>query len=62
MSLAWLLSKDNVAVIPKSSGEAHQRENLAAADLDLDDEDVATIDSLEYEERIIDPDHGPWNW
>ncbi|MFO7925944.1 MAG: aldo/keto reductase [Halobacteriota archaeon] len=62
VSLAWLLSKDNVAVIPKSSGEAHQRENLAAADIALDGEDVATIDSLEYEERIIDPDHGPWNW
>lgn len=62
VSLAWLFSKDNVVVIPKSSSEDHMRENLAAADITLDNDDIATIDALNYKERIIDPDHGPWNW
>jgi 2,5-diketo-D-gluconate reductase B len=60
--LAWLLSKENVAAIPKASSEAHMRENLAARDLELDEEDVALIDSIDHEHRVIDPDHGPWNW
>ncbi|WP_336037202.1 aldo/keto reductase [Halobacterium yunchengense] len=60
VSLAWLLSKDNVAVIPKASSEAHMRENLAAADLDLDDEDVARIDAIDREERIIDREYAAW--
>lgn len=62
VSLAWLLSKENVAVIPKSSDEGHMRENLAARELELDDEDVDRIDSIEREHRIIDPPRGPWNW
>ncbi|WP_135821600.1 aldo/keto reductase [Halostella litorea] len=61
VSLAWLLSKDNVAAIPKASSEAHLRENLAARDLELDDEDVARIEAIDREKRLIDPDHGPWN-
>ena len=62
VSLAWLLSKDNVAAIPRSKSEAHLRENFAAREIDLDDEDVARIDGIEREERLIDPDHAPWNW
>ncbi|MFB6310995.1 MAG: aldo/keto reductase [Salinirussus sp.] len=61
VSLAWLLSMDNVAVIPKSSDPGHLRENLAAGDLDLDDEDIALIESIDRKHRIIDPPHGPWN-
>jgi 2,5-diketo-D-gluconate reductase B len=61
VSLAWLLSMDNVAVIPKSSDPAHMRENLAAADVDLDEEDLARIESIDREHRIIDMDAGPWN-
>jgi 2,5-diketo-D-gluconate reductase B len=61
-SLAWLLSMDNVAVIPKSSTPAHMRENLAALDVELDEEDVRKIESIDREHRIIDPDYGPWNW
>jgi 2,5-diketo-D-gluconate reductase B len=62
VSLAWLLSKENVAAIPKASSEAHMRDNLAAADLELDAEDVERIDDIDREHREIDPDHGPWNW
>ena len=61
VSLAWLLSKDNVAVIPKASSRAHLRDNLAAVDLDLDDADLARIDSIDRERRIIDREYAPWN-
>jgi len=62
VSLAWLLSKDNVVVIPKSSDKQHMCENFAVQDLDLDEEDIARIDGIDREVRIIDPPRGPWNW
>lgn len=55
LSLAWLASKDNVVPIPKSESESHQRDNLDALSIDLDDEIVRRIDDLEKHERIIDP-------
>ncbi|WP_313694056.1 aldo/keto reductase [Halorarum halobium] len=61
VSLAWLLSKDEIAAIPKATGGAHIRENLAATDLELDDEDVATIDALDERRRIVDFEEAPWN-
>jgi 2,5-diketo-D-gluconate reductase B len=61
VSLAWLLSKDNVRVIPKATSESHLRENLEARSLSLDPEDIDRIEALECEERIIDPDRAPWN-
>jgi 2,5-diketo-D-gluconate reductase B len=61
VSLAWLLGKENVATIPKASSEEHMRDNLAAQDLELDDDDIARIDAIEREHRVIDPDHAPWN-
>ncbi|WP_148414183.1 aldo/keto reductase [Haloferax sp. KTX1] len=62
VSLAWILSHDNVAAIPKASSREHMAQNLAARDLDLDEEDIALIDSIDRHHRAIDPDHGPWNW
>ncbi|RJT08136.1 aldo/keto reductase [Halococcus sp. IIIV-5B] len=61
VSLAWLLSKDNVAVIPKASSPDHLHDNLAAQELELSEEDLARIDGIEREERIIDRDYAPWN-
>lgn len=61
VSLAWLLSKENVAVIPKASSVDHMRANLAAMDLDLDADDLDRIEGIEREERLVDPDVGPWN-
>jgi 2,5-diketo-D-gluconate reductase B len=61
VSLAWLLSKENVAAVPKATGEAHLRDNFAAQDLELDPEDVDRIDDIDREERVIDPDWAPWN-
>ncbi|MFC7167543.1 aldo/keto reductase [Halospeciosus flavus] len=53
VTLAWLLGKPNVAVIPKAASEVHQRANLDARDVDLDDEDVATIEGIEREEELF---------
>jgi 2,5-diketo-D-gluconate reductase B len=60
VSLAWLAGKENVVAVPKATG-AHLAENLAAVDVDLDDEDVAAIEAIDREERVVDIDRAPWN-
>lgn len=61
MSLAWLMSKDNVVPIPKARGD-HLSENYRAHDLQLDSEDVRRIEAIDREERIVDREKGPWSW
>ena len=61
VSLAWLFSKENVAAIPKASSTAHIEENAAALDVELDADDVAALDALDREYRVVDPDVAPWN-
>lgn len=58
--IAWAVEK-GVVPIPQSTDEAHIRANLEAADLELTEADVATIDGIEKEERLIDPDAAAWN-
>jgi len=60
VSLAWLDAKGAVP-IPMSTSANHIRENLAAFDLSLTDDEVARIDAIEERERIVDPDAAPWN-
>lgn len=50
--ISWALHR-GTAVIPKSTTPAHIRENLAAADLDLTDEDMETIASLDRSRRYL---------
>jgi len=59
VSLAWLREKGVVA-IPKATGEAHIRDNWASLALDLDESDVAAIDAIDRERRIIDPGFMDW--
>jgi 2,5-diketo-D-gluconate reductase B len=59
VSLAWLLSKDNVIAIPKATSEAHQRANLEVAEIKLTSDDIKLIDSIEDEDRIVDPYFAP---
>ncbi|MFC7186455.1 aldo/keto reductase [Halorubrum yunnanense] len=61
VSLAWLLSKERVAPIPKAASFDHVEENWAARDLDLDPEDVERIDALERSERVVDFEDASWN-
>ncbi|MFC7079864.1 aldo/keto reductase [Halorussus caseinilyticus] len=60
VSLAWLREKE-VTAIPKATSEDHLRENWLSLGVELDDEDVEKIDSIEERERIVDPDDAPWN-
>ena len=61
VALAWLLSKPNVAPIPKATSEAHIRENYGALDLELTDDELAAIDDLGTRRRLVDFDDAPWN-
>ncbi|WP_458208503.1 aldo/keto reductase [Haladaptatus sp. NG-SE-30] len=59
VSLAWLQQLGTVVPIPKSTGEDHLRENLAVPE--LDEEDMAAIDAIDRQRRLVDPDEAPWN-
>ncbi|MFC6726553.1 aldo/keto reductase, partial [Halobium palmae] len=52
VSIAWLVGIDGVVTVPKASSRAHLEANLAAADLDLDGEDVAAIEAIGREEEL----------
>ena len=58
--LAWLLGRENVAAIPKATGD-HVEENYGALEVDLDDDDVARIEGIEEERRVVDFDAAPWH-
>ena len=45
IALAWVLAQPQTMVIPKATGEAHVRENRAAAEIVLTEEDFAALDS-----------------
>ncbi|MHA2423266.1 MAG: aldo/keto reductase [Candidatus Thorarchaeota archaeon] len=59
VSLAWLLSKDNVVAIPKATSEEHQRANLDALDIKLSQDDIRLIDNIEDEDRLMEPYFAP---
>jgi diketogulonate reductase-like aldo/keto reductase len=44
VALAWLLRQPATIVIPKATDPAHVRENMAALDLKLTDDDLAALD------------------
>lgn len=58
--LAWCLAQESVVPIPKATGE-HVRENWAAQQLQLDDEDLDLIAGIEEQRRLVDPDGAAWN-
>ncbi len=45
VALAWTLRQGNVIAIPKAGSVAHVRDNRAAVDLILSDDDVAALDA-----------------
>lgn len=45
MAIAWLLQQPDVIVIPKASSITHLEENLAALQLQLDDEELKVLDA-----------------
>lgn len=44
VALAWLLRQQDIIVIPKAGTEGHVRENRAALDITLDDDDLTELD------------------
>ena len=58
VALAFLLRLGSI-VIPKSATAERQKSNLAAADVTLDDADMAALAGLERGERYIKPSWGP---
>ncbi|WP_458210394.1 aldo/keto reductase [Haladaptatus sp. NG-SE-30] len=59
VSLAWFSTKGAIP-IPKASSKAHVRDNFAATDLNLDDEDIARIDAIDRELRLEDEEFMNW--
>jgi 2,5-diketo-D-gluconate reductase B len=59
VSLAWLREK-GVTAIPKATSEAHIRDNWESLGVELDADDVATIDAIDERERQVDPGFAPW--
>ena len=53
VAIAWAAAKEPVVTIPKASTEEHLRANLAAADLELTESEVAAIDAVEREEELF---------
>jgi diketogulonate reductase-like aldo/keto reductase len=44
VALAWLLRQEGINVIPKASTPEHVRQNRAAFDLTLTEQDLSTLD------------------
>ena len=59
VALRWLIEQDGVAVIPKAASEGHARANLGVFDFTLDDDDRATIATINRDRRLIDPSWSP---
>jgi 2,5-diketo-D-gluconate reductase B len=60
VALAWLARQPRVVLLPRSTSPERRRENLAALEVDLTDEDVRRLDELsERRERYYDPSFAP---
>jgi 2,5-diketo-D-gluconate reductase B len=59
VALVWLLAMPGVAAIPKAASPARQRENLGSLALALDAGDVAALEALPKDRRLVDPDIAP---
>lgn len=61
VALAWLREVD-VAAIPKATSEEHLRDNWGSLGVNLDDEEVAKIKSIDREDRQVHPSFAPDSW
>jgi diketogulonate reductase-like aldo/keto reductase len=60
VALAWLAHQDRVVLLPRSTDPDRRRENLAALEIDLSDDETARIDELsEQRVRNFDPSFAP---
>jgi 2,5-diketo-D-gluconate reductase B len=61
VALAWLMEQDKVVPIPKATSEEHIEDNFTALDLRLTNEQIAAIDALPKDRRLVNPGFAP-NW
>ena len=61
VSLAWLREK-GVTTIPKATGLDHIQDNFDSLSLELDEDDIETIDNLDTTDRRVHPDFAPDAW
>lgn len=59
IALAWLLNQQDVAAIPKSANKERLHSNLAAATIQLDQDDMQQLSTLAKNHRIVNPDFAP---
>ncbi|WP_420451330.1 aldo/keto reductase [Ilumatobacter sp.] len=58
-ALAWLLTLDGVAAIPRTGDVDHLRDNWSAREIELDADALDAIAGLD-ERRLVDPAFSPW--
>ncbi len=59
IALRWIIQKPGTIAIPKGTGEEHIRANFDVFDFELEPNDMITIDAIEKDRRLIDPDFAP---
>lgn len=57
VALRWLIQQEGVAALPRTSDPGHCRQNLAALEIELSDDEMERISDLARPDgRVIDPD------
>jgi diketogulonate reductase-like aldo/keto reductase len=59
IALRWIIQKPGTIAIPKGTSEEHIRANFDIFDFELEPNDIITIDALEKDHRLINPDWAP---
>jgi 2,5-diketo-D-gluconate reductase B len=59
VALRWLIQQDGVAAIPRSSKRQHIAANFALFDFTLSGEEMAAIDRLRGDTRVVSPSFAP---
>lgn len=59
VALAWLMEQDKVVPIPKATSKEHIEDNFAAIDVVLTEQQMAAIDGLPKDRRLINPGFAP---
>ena len=63
VALAWILSKPNAVVLPKTASPDRLASNLAAAEIELSEDELRRIDTLQAQnERFVSPDSLAPEW
>ncbi len=58
--LAWLVQQENIITIPKASSAEHIKDNFAALEMSLAEEDCQIIETFNRGDRFVDPPFAAW--